>query len=61
MCLRQFLEPDMNIVNDAFGLTNIAPSAYMGLMSKIFQKYLDKFVIVFMDDILRHEKNIRSI
>ena len=34
-----------------FGLTN-APAAFMGLMNKVFQQYLDRFVIVFIDDIL---------
>jgi len=35
----------------AFGLTN-APAAFMDLMNRIFKKYLDKFIIVFIDDIL---------
>lgn len=35
----------------AFGLTN-APAAFMDLMNRVFKKYLDKFVIVFIDDIL---------
>ena len=34
-----------------FGLTN-APAAFMALMNRVFQSYLDKFVIVFIDDIL---------
>ena len=34
-----------------FGLTN-APAAFMDLMNQVFQSYLDKFVIVFIDDIL---------
>ena len=35
----------------SFGLTN-APVAFMGLMNRVFEGYLDKFVIVFIDDIL---------
>ena len=34
-----------------FGLTN-APTAFMDLMNRVFYHYLDKFVIVFIDDIL---------
>ncbi|PKA63977.1 putative mitochondrial protein [Apostasia shenzhenica] len=34
-----------------FGLTN-APAVFMDLMNRIFQSYLDKFIIVFIDDIL---------
>ncbi|KAL2248184.1 UNVERIFIED_CONTAM: Transposon Tf2-12 polyprotein [Sesamum indicum] len=34
-----------------FGLTN-APVAFMALMNRTFQEYLDHFVIVFIDDIL---------
>jgi hypothetical protein len=40
----------------SFGLTN-APSYFTYLMNKVFMEYLDKFVIVFIDDILIFSKN----
>nr|GFC34331.1 putative reverse transcriptase domain-containing protein [Tanacetum cinerariifolium] len=50
-----------------FGLTN-APAVFMDLMNRVCKTYLDKFVIVFIDDILvyskdekEHEKHLKII
>jgi hypothetical protein len=40
----------------SFGLTN-APAYFMYLMNKVFIEYLDKFVVVFIDDTLIFSKN----
>ena len=39
-----------------FGLTN-APAAFMDLMNRVFRSYLDRFVIVFIDEILVYSKS----
>ncbi|GJZ32382.1 putative reverse transcriptase domain-containing protein, partial [Tanacetum coccineum] len=51
----------------SFGLTN-APALFMDLMNCVFHEYLDRFVIVFIDDILvylktreEHEDNLRIV
>nr|GFC80814.1 reverse transcriptase [Tanacetum cinerariifolium] len=50
-----------------FGLTN-ATTVFMDLMNRIFHEFLDKFVIVFIDDILvflkskeEHEDHLRTV
>ena len=40
----------------SFGLTN-APTAFMDLMNWVFRPYLDRFVIVFIDDILVYSRS----
>ena len=50
-----------------FGLMN-APTAFMDLMHRKFQPYLDQFIVVFVDDILiysqsewEHEYHLRIV
>ena len=40
-----------------FGLTN-APAVFMDLMNRVFHDYLDKFFVVFIDDILIYSKSV---
>jgi hypothetical protein len=43
----------------SIGLTN-APAYFMYLMNKVFMEYLDRFVIVFIDNILIFSKTIEK-
>ncbi|GKE88960.1 putative reverse transcriptase domain-containing protein [Tanacetum coccineum] len=45
----------LRVPSDAFRLTN-APTVFMDLMNRVCRPYLDKFVIVFIDDILIYYK-----
>ena len=40
----------------SFALTN-APAIFMDLMNRVFRPYLDRFVIVFIDDILVYSRS----
>jgi hypothetical protein len=40
----------------SFGLTNV-PAYFMYLMNKVFMEYMDKFVMVFIDDILVYSRS----
>jgi hypothetical protein len=51
----------------SFGLTN-APAYFMYLMNKVFMEYLDRFIVVFIDDILifskmmeEHKEHLRLV
>jgi len=40
----------------SFGVTN-APAIFMDYMNRIFHEFFDKFIVVFIDDILIYSKN----
>ena len=42
-----------------FGLTN-APAVFIDLMNRVFQEYLDRFVIIFIDNILVYSPSLED-
>ena len=43
-----------------FGLTN-APAAFMDLMHKVFQPYLDRYILIYSKSEEEHEDHLRII
>jgi len=43
----------------SFGFTN-APTPFMDLMNRVFGQFIDRFVIVFIDDILVYSRSIEE-
>ena len=50
-----------------FGVTK-APAQFMGMMNNLLGEYLDKFVLIFLDDILvyshtmtKHTEHLRKV
>ena len=43
----------------AFGLTN-APATFCNLMNDVFSEYIDRFVVVYLDDIVIYSESLRD-
>ncbi|RVW63236.1 Retrovirus-related Pol polyprotein from transposon 297 [Vitis vinifera] len=49
----------IRVLSDAFRLTN-APTTFCTLMNKIFHPYLDKFMVVYLDDIVIYSNTLKE-
>ena len=43
----------------SFRLTN-APTVFMDLMNRVFEEYLDKFITIFIDDVLVYSRTMEK-
>ena len=47
----------LSILGNAFGLTN-TPAQFMNMMNDLLGGYLDRFVLIILDDVLVHFANV---